>query len=143
MALNKMTFSLAYWRLGLEAWFVHKKEVMWPGRATATGDMIIFWKNWKSWKMGIEMAFVILLKMGLMSLTGQCLLSEGINFIFIPLQLKDRLAFLFILYIGKMFFESLILGVLHQKYILGSVFLNVCFSYLILKIIKSYAIICL
>ena len=56
MALNKMTFSLTYWRLG------------------------------------IEMAFVILLKMGLMSLTGQCLLSEGINFILIPLQLKDRLA---------------------------------------------------
>ena len=93
--------------------------------------------------MGIEMAFVVLLKMGLMSLTGQCLLSEGINFILIPLQLKDRLAFLFVLYIGKMFFESLILGVLHQKYILGSVFLIVCFSYLILKIIKSYAIICL
>ena len=52
MALNKMTFSLTYWRLGLEAWFVHEKEIMWSGRVTATGDMIIFWKNWKSWKDG-------------------------------------------------------------------------------------------
>ena len=35
MALNKMTFSLTYWRLELEAWFVHEKEIMWSGRVTS------------------------------------------------------------------------------------------------------------